>query len=310
MIKPDDSSLELDDLRVVEERARRLLDNADAWDRFPIPIDDILDAAKVKIAPINAFDPASLMAYLKGKVEHVSTRVKSAIAKTRGLYDAGEGLIHIDSTVIEVKQTFLKLHETGHHDMPTHRKMYRFFQDCDKTLAPEIADQFEREANNFARYVLFKGNTYAEYASDCVFELRTPIDLSKKFGSSIYASIREFVRTNQRACIVYVLEPIDCEDGGVRAPVRRIVPSPAFMSQFGMPTDKVITLDHFLGSALPIGRKMTRPLEVFITDKNGMQHECIAEAFDTTYNIFILIYPIKALSAKTVVMPSGFKERI
>src|SRR3989442_6516123 len=155
-----------------------------------------------------------------------------------GLYDAGENIIHIDDTVVETKQTFLKLHETGHHDIPTHRKLYRFFQDCEKTLAPEIADQFEREANNFARYVLFKGGTYAEYAADCTFEINTPIKLAKKFGASLYASVREFARTNQLACVVYVLEPIEYVEGdGLWAMVRRVVPSPAFIAQFGHPTD-------------------------------------------------------------------------
>ena len=32
------------------------------------------------------------------------------------------------------------------------------------TKLSEIADQFEREANNFARFALFKGETYARYA--------------------------------------------------------------------------------------------------------------------------------------------------
>jgi Zn-dependent peptidase ImmA (M78 family) len=68
------------------------------------------------------------------------------------LYDAEESLIHIDHTVNESKQNFLKLHEAGHHEIPTHKKAFRFFQDCEKTLSPEAADLFEREANNFARF--------------------------------------------------------------------------------------------------------------------------------------------------------------
>ena len=309
MTKPDDSSLDPEDLRAVEERARKLLDRADAWDQFPVPIDDILAAAKVQIAPTSAFDAAAILAYVKGKASNAGVRIKSAITKVLGLYDVGEGLIHIDGTVVESKQTFLKLHETGHHDMPTHRKMFRFFQDCEKTLAPEIADQFEREANNFARYALFKGVTYADYAADCAFEIKTPIKLAKKFGASVYASAREFARTNQRACIVYVLEKIEFVEGdGARAVVRRVETSPAFAAEFGHPSDAVITLDHFLGPVLPIGRKMTRPTSLSIIDKNGTRHDCVAEAFDTTYNILILLYPVKALTARTIIVPPGFEE--
>ena len=47
MTKPDDSSLELHDLLAVEARARQLLDRADAWGRFPTPVEDIIAAAKL-----------------------------------------------------------------------------------------------------------------------------------------------------------------------------------------------------------------------------------------------------------------------
>ena len=257
------------------------------------------------------FDLAAILAYVRGKAAESGTLIKSAISKVFGLYDAGESLIHIDDTVVESKKTFLKLHETAHHDLPVHKRLFRFFQDCEKTLAPEVADQFEREAKNFARYVLFKGDVYARHAADCKFEIKTPIKLAKKFGASVYASAREFARTNHRACVVYVLEPIEYVDGhGVRAFVRRIEPSPSFAAQFGRPADTVVTPDHFLGTVLPIGRKMTRPMSLPIRDRNGTTHECLAEAFDTTYNVLIFLYPIKALTSATLLLPPGFAETI
>lgn len=306
MTKPDDSSLNLNDLHIVEERARGLLDRADAWERFPVPIDDLLAAANVKVAQTSMFDAANILAYLKGKSEVAGVNIKSAIAKVFGIYDAGENLIHIDDTVKPVKQTFLKLHETGHHDIPTHKKLFRFFQDCEKTLAPEIADQFEREANNFARFALFKGDTFANYAADCAFEIKTPMKLASKFGASVYASVREFARTNDRACVVYVLEPIEFLPGvGAQANVRRIEPSPSFRAQFGEPTETVVAMDHPLGQVLPIGRRMTRPTTLSLHDRNGVMHECVAEAFDTTYNVLILLYPIKALTSTTIILPAA-----
>ncbi|MEQ1809380.1 MAG: hypothetical protein ABL889_05625 [Terricaulis sp.] len=302
-MRPDDSSLTPHDLLIIEQRAARLLDKADAWDRFPVPIDDLLAAAEVKVASHSLFDPVNLIAYLKGKAEEAAANIKSAVAKVLGIYDAGENLIHVDQTVKPVKQTFLKLHETGHHDIPTHKKLFRIFQDCEKTLAPEIADQFEREANNFARFALFKGDAFMRHAADCAFEIKTPMKLAKKFGASVYASCREFARTNPRACVVYILERIELVNGfGARAAVRRIEPSMKYREQFGCPIDEVITLDHTLGALLPIGRKMTRPTSFSIRDKNGDAHECIGEAFDTGYNVLILVYPVKALNASTIVM--------
>ena len=191
----------------------------------------MLAAANVRLAPTSLFDPAAILGYLRGKAAEAGTRIKSAISKVLGIYDAAESLIHIDDASVKSKskKTFLTLHETAHHDLPVHRRMFRFFQDCEQTLAPEIADQFEREANNFARFALFKGDTYARYAADCTFEIKTPIKLAKKFGASNYASAREFARTHHRACVVYILEPIEFVNGhGARAAVRRIEPSPSF----------------------------------------------------------------------------------
>jgi hypothetical protein len=59
---------------------------------------------------------------------------------------------------------------------------------------------------------------------------------------------------------------------------------------------------------VPIGRKMTRPTTLSLTDRNGTPHECVAEAFDTTYNVIILLYPVKALGNPTIILPAGFKQ--
>jgi len=302
-MKPDDSSLSPVDLQFIERRASSLLDRADAWNRYPVPIEDLLAAAEVKLATHSLFDPSNLLAYLKGKAEDVASNVKSAVSKILGIYDAAENLIHVDATVGTSKQIFLKLHETGHHDIPTHKKLFRFFQDCEKTLSPEIADQFEREANNFARFVLFKGDAFMRQAADHPFEIKTPIKLASVFGASIYASAREFARTNTRACVVYVLEPIEFADGvGAFAKVRRVEPSSSFRAQFGYPTDETVTSAHFLGPLLPIGRRMTRPTVVSYVDLNGTAHECVAEAFDTKHNVLFLMYPIRALTSSTVAL--------
>jgi hypothetical protein len=309
--KADDSSLDPEDLHAVEQRARNLLDRAGAWDRFPVPLDEILAAANVQLASTSLFDPVAILSYLKGKTAQAALSVKSAISKVFGIYDAGDSIIHVDGSVAKSKQTFLTLHETAHHDLPIHRKMFRLFEDCDKTIAPEIADQFEREANNFARFALFKGDTFARLAADCSFEIKTPMNLAKKFGASIYASAREFARTNHRACIVYVLEPIQfVPEHGFEALVRRIEPSPSFRAQFGCPADTVITSRHVLGRVLPVNRRMTRPLTLSITDKNGIPHECLAEAFDTSHNVLILLYPIQALCKTTVILPAGLKQAV
>jgi Zn-dependent peptidase ImmA (M78 family) len=159
--RPDDSTLNPDDLRAVEDRARKLLERAEAWGTFPTPIGNILASAEIQVAPTSVFGAARILSYIRNKGSDVAHRLKSALSKVFGLYDANSRIIHIDDSVVESKQNFLKLHETGHHELPTHRKLFSWFQECEKTLAPEIADQFEREANNFARFALFQEAAYA-----------------------------------------------------------------------------------------------------------------------------------------------------
>jgi len=306
MMRPDDSRLDPADRRAVEERAHRLLDRADAWHQFPVPVEDILAAAKVRVAPASAFDPAAIASYVRRKAADAGARVKSAISKVFGLYDADEAVIHIDNNVVKAKQTFLKLHETGHHDIPTHRKIFRFFQDCRKTLDPDVADQFEREANNFARFLLFKDRTFAEDAADCALSIKTPMTLAKRFGASVYASAREYARTNQKECVVIVLNPLEAtENNGRCAMVRRVEASSSFLRRFGHPAIEAVAPGHFLWPVIPLGRKMTRPQPLMLTDLNGQVHECLAEAFDTSYNILILLYPVSALTAKRILMPAA-----
>ena len=48
---------------------------------------------------------------------------------------------------------------------------------------------------------------------------------------------------------------------------------------------------------------MSRPMSVSIKDRNGEAHECVMEAFDTTFNVLVLVYPIKSLIKTTFIMP-------
>jgi hypothetical protein len=304
MAKSDDSSLDPSQRRAVEERARKLLDRAEAWDRFPTPTPDIVEAAKLKVATYSAFDPRQILAYIQKTGAVAAVNIKSAISKVLGICDSEDQIIHIDKTVGLSKQNFLTLHETGHHELPAHRSLFRIFQDCPKTLDPEVSELFEREANNFARFALFQGDTYAKLAADCAFEIKTPLKLATKFGASIYASSREFARTNARACAVYILEPVELVEGlGFRAAVRRIEVSPSFALQFGRPADTAISPNHALGAVVPINRRMTRPMGLSQTDRDGTPYECVAEAFDTKHNIIILLYPVQALTKTTIIMP-------
>lgn len=68
-MKPDDSSLDPADLVVVEERAKLFLDRAGAWGVFPTPVDQLMSAANLTVAPKSAFDPAAFLEFVKRKTK-------------------------------------------------------------------------------------------------------------------------------------------------------------------------------------------------------------------------------------------------
>jgi hypothetical protein len=92
---------------------------------------------------------------------------------------------------------------------------------------------------------------------------------------------------------------------GFRCNVRRIEPSPSYKCQFGMPTCTCVTPSHFLGRIIPLGRRMTKPTGLSVTDRDGVAHECVAEAFDTKHNILVLLYPKASLTKTTIIPPDG-----
>ena len=290
-MRKDDSSLSHDERAFVEARAKMLLERADAWGVVPVPIDDLLSAAKLKVAPTSLFDPRAIAAYAMTQGKKAADVVKRALGKILGILDAHEEVIHIDDTVLETRQRFLKLHETGHFELPHQRKIFRFFEDSKEELDPSVADKFEREANNFARYAIFNGSTYADRAADLPLAFSTVKKMQRGFNVSLYAGLREYARTHRHSCIAMAVEkPSLCPQNGWGAEIRRTETSFAFERRFGQPQLATITKTHPFWPLVPFG-KVTKPTIVRLTDLNGEQHEFIGEALDTTYNILIFACP-------------------
>jgi hypothetical protein len=307
-VRRDDFSLSPEELEQVRVEARSALKRANAFGRLPTPVDDILTAAKLTVVDDEVLDEG-LLARFRRKA---TGALKSALSKVLGLFDARGWLIHVDRGVATVKQTFIKLHEAGHGLLVWQRKMYAVAEDCKVTLTDETEDLFEREANNFATEVLFQLDAFTEQAADCAFGINVPLKLGRKYGASAYSSIRRYVRKNERACVVLVLDPPVVADGaGFHATLRRVVPSPAFVERVGSPAwPPVFTPDDELGDMVPLGkRRMSRQRTLSLTDRNGTDHECLAEAFATPFQVFILIHLKKALTKTTVVLPGAVNRQ-
>lgn len=302
MILPDDSSVNPQRLLDIRRHAEKALKAAGAVGCYPTPVSDVMGAARVLLSYEHVLDEGFIVRLSK----KAGKALKRALTKVIGLFDVVARLVYIDRGVLLVKQTFLKLHETAHAVLPWQRDLYSVIQDCEKTISPEISEAFDREANVFASEVLFQLDDFTKRASDMPFGIRVPIDLSKHYGASIYATIRRYVSTNHRACAVLVINPPEPMHGeGFVATLRRVVPSIKFEVCFGsLKWPEQFTPGDEIGAMIPVGKqRMSKPRTCSLRDNNGNLHECIAEAFTTTYQVFILIHAVATLNKKTIILP-------
>jgi hypothetical protein len=205
MTRPDDSLLDPHQLANVQRHADRLLRDASAIGRFPTPIDDLMAAAKLTVVDDEVLDEGFLQQFIS-KVKAGLDTIKSALSKVLGLFEANDRFVVIDKNAPKPRVPFIKLHEAGHGTMPHQSKVYKIMHDCEKTLEPEIADLFEREANVFASEVLFQGEAFSEEAHAQSFGIKVPMKLAKKYGGSNYATFRRYVITNPHLCCVVILD--------------------------------------------------------------------------------------------------------
>lgn len=297
-MKPNDQLDDQQQLACIRKEAKRALEEAGAIGVFPTPIDDVIEAAKHTVIADQTIDDR----FLAKAARRVGGALKNALSKVLGVLDIGARAMYLDRTVHAAKLPFLKLHELGHGLLRWQCDLYALTADCKKTIDPDVVDLFERESNAFASEVLFQLDAFAREAAGHPFSIKTPLKLSKKYGASVYSTVRRYVCTNARSCVVIVLEPPEIRNGhGFVAKLRRVVASQSFTEQFGeMTWPEAFTPDDAIGKIVPIGRRMSRPQSVTLTDSNGVRHDCVAETFDSTHQVFVLICPQAAMTKKIV----------
>lgn len=165
-----------------------------------------------------------------------------------------------------------------------------------RELNPETEELFEREANNFAAETLYQLDTYGKVAADYVVSIKTPIELSKMFGGSIYSSMRRYVTTHFSPIGLAVYDqPTAGYDNVVFRLRRQPMASASFFKKYrAYSWPDPCTRGDWLW---PLLRKRKLAEEVAtITDSNGDLHECEIHLFNSTHQIFVLLIPGAKLS--------------
>lgn len=304
MVRPDDCSISKDQRKLIRKHARQALRKADAIGAFPTPVDEVMEAAKVFVADEDLADEGFLRR-MRRAAKSAGQTLKRALDKVLGVVHVAARLVYLDKAVHAAKLPFLKLHETAHAVLPWQKDIYAVTEDCDKTLAPEIADEFEKEASAFATEVIFQLDEFTNEAAEHDINILVPVKLKKKYGSSIYSAVRRYVATHHRACLVLVLEPpVVHQDLGFTCVLRRVVASATFQEHFGeLDWPEYFSPDDQIGAAVPVGgKRMSAHRRVTLVDRNGNRNECVAEAFTQSYQVFVLIHSMKTLAKRRVLV--------
>ena len=297
-MKKDDSSLKKEQLDNIKKHARILLNQADALDQFPTPVDHLVKTAKLVVNHnLSLGNNQNILSKFNSKLGKIARQPLHGAKKLLGLLHVPSGEILIDHSQHENKIKFIKLHETGHGFLPHQKLMYEFMEDSKSELAPDTNDLFEREANNFGAEVLFQLDTFEKMAADYENSIKTPIDLSKHFGASIYASMRRYVQSHFAPMSLGVYNLPQNTEGNLESCLRRMpMSSPSFIKMFGQATfPSQCKENHFLKNILESSKLETHHTTT-LTDLNGDFHETALHAFSNSYENFILLMPFRKLS--------------
>lgn len=198
---------------------------ADARHRTPTPLDDVMTAASlISTDDLEAFQEAPSSWFEAGR--------RKLSAKLRGFLAAKEGIIWVDPDMRHGQRRFTVAHEIGHSVIPWQRAAYT----CDTTaeLAPDVDEEFEKEANAFASDLLFNVDDFMHDALGGPLSLTTPACLSEKYEASLIATSRRFVEEHAAECALLVLGRFPTTSMG-RPGVRLLygVQSRTFEDRFG-----------------------------------------------------------------------------
>jgi len=145
--------------------------------------------------------------------KNAGTALKKALGKILGVFDARARLVFIDRALVAVRRTLSDSMRPRMVSCVGKGTSMPVVEENEQTIAPEIADLFDREANAFATEVLFQLDSFSREANSETFGILVPVRLSKKYGASIYAAVRRYVSGSSRPCAVLILDPPTANKG-------------------------------------------------------------------------------------------------
>jgi hypothetical protein len=218
--------------RDIEKISFDILRESKSLGVFPTPVDRIVQYAELshdKNLDLSCVDQSFLKTVSSTAIDGFLSTVK----KIRGYLDRSEKIIYIDPNQIQSRQSFVKLHETGHEVLYWQHDIMACF-DTDETLSYDVREEFEAEANYFASATLFQLDLFDNEMNKLELSLKAGIALAKKFGASNHAAFRRMVERSSKRCALLVLKNHSgVISDGLECHKRDLFLSPKFIEDFG-----------------------------------------------------------------------------
>lgn len=246
-------------------------------------------------------NPSDLLEYLKLEYinfdfdENISPELLSQNNKPRAILSFPDRIVAVDSKLKDERKKFSALHEIAHYVIPSHQNtMYL----CDtKGMSYKTNLTFEKEANDLAANLLFKGSLFSIDAADKKITVASIKELKYKYGASFEAAARRFVEKSLKPAMLIVFKKSDGTphidvDAIPKWDVRYCIASPTFGKIYFTGVKGSVSDDiskKFMGHR-DIGD--TIAAEIPITYGNQVASTFLGEFFSNNYNLFCLLTPI------------------
>lgn len=195
-----DLSLAHEDHREIQSCAVGVLQEVGALGKPPTPIDDVMafsELVKAGELTLTVDEKRGLRAQFGDLVDKVLTQL--------------QGVIHFKSRQIwlnpdidhEGRKRFVTCHEVGHYILPAHRETFAYLDDHAR-LNPDVADLFERQANQASIELLAQGDSMGKEFDGSLPSVETIERLAGRYVVSLQATARRVAETSRQCCAVAV----------------------------------------------------------------------------------------------------------
>jgi transcriptional regulator with XRE-family HTH domain len=176
-----------------------LLRRADAIERIPTPIDQVMEVARLVSAGEVTLEPDERRR-LRNRFGDLVDQVWSRL---QGVIHFGSREIWVNPEMYPLRKRFVLGHEIGHDVLPEHRELFAYLDD-ETRLRADVRDLYERQANQAAIELLAQGDQLRREADDSPLTIGLIDGLANRYEISLQAAARRIVEETRQPCALAV----------------------------------------------------------------------------------------------------------